>query len=138
MRRGLSNEEQTLLGLEVSEADAAAFIRYLIPFFKDERYITIAARPVLFVDCPSSLEHWDQYRGVWADNCRLAGLPTPYLIATRPRDAVHPGHFGMDGCCESVLHDWTNGSVRERCGDLIPYRPIRGSVLDYGDVANFY
>lgn len=48
-RRWDGNENEILLGQNYSAEDARQFIRYLIPFFQDQRYIQVDNRPVLFV-----------------------------------------------------------------------------------------
>lgn len=137
-RRWDGNEKEILLGQTYSVADAAAFVHYLIPFFKDERYIKIEGRPVLFIYRPSAIEHIDDYLRVWREECELNGLPAPYIVATLTRGAVSPAHYGMDAAVERVLHDWTGGNVADIRHELSPYWPLNGSVLDYSEVADHY
>lgn len=137
-RRWDGNEREVLLGQNYGEEDAAGFIRYLIPFFRDPRYIKVRGRPVVFIYRPSSVEGVDTYQATWARICRQEGLPEPYVIATLTRGATDPRDFGMDAGCERVLHDWTDGAVPDLADGLEAYRPIEGHILDYGAVARFY
>lgn len=137
-RRWDGNESEILLGQAYSADDARGFIEYLLPHFKDSRYIKVGQRPVLMVYRPSSLECLEDYLEVWAKVCEEAGLGRPYVVATLTRGTTSPREFGMDGAVERVLHDWTEGAVPEIKGELIPYRPINGRVLDYASVADFY
>ncbi|UHD45082.1 glycoside hydrolase family 99-like domain-containing protein [Aureimonas altamirensis] len=137
-RRWDGNEKEILLGQRYSPDDARAFIRYLIPFFKDHRYIRVAGRPALYVYRPSDLPTDVRYVDIWKEECEQAGLPSPYLVSVLTRGALDPREFGMDAGVERVLHDWTGGAVAERKNNLRPYTQINGTVLDYGDVASFY
>lgn len=137
-RRWDGNEKEILLGQVYSPEDAKDFIRYLIPFFKDERYIKVEGRPVLFVYRPSAMEHVQDYLRIWREECEGSGLPAPYVVATLTRGATQPAHYGMDAAVERVLHDWTGGAVADIRHELKPYWPINGGVLDYCEVADHY
>ena len=137
-RRWDGNEQDVLLGQVYSPEDAKAFIEYLIPFFKDPRYIKVEGRPVLFVYRPSAVVHCAEYIRIWQETCIAHGLKAPYVVATLTRGATAPQDYGMDAAVERVLNDWTAGAVRELKGELRPYQPINGSVLSYPEVANHY
>lgn len=137
-RRWDGNEREILLGQVYSPDDARAFIRYLLPFFKDPRYIRVEGRPVLFVYRPSSMEHCDEYLRIWREECEREGVARPYVVATLTRGATSPHDFNMDAAVERVLHDWTEGAVADIRSDLQPYWPLNGSVLDYTAVADHY
>lgn len=137
-RRWDGNESEILLGQDYSAEDAKGFIQYLIPFFKDERYIRVDGRPVLMVYRPSSIPDPKQYQEVWAQECEAAGLKAPYMVAVLTRGATSPNDFGMDAGTERALHDWTAGNAPEIKQSLHAYRPINGTVIHYKDVANYY
>jgi lipopolysaccharide biosynthesis protein len=132
------NENEVLLKQEYSASDAEEFIQYLIPFFKDKRYIRIDNRPVLFIYRPTAIPDPKIYLNIWNKICGEFKIPKPYVIATLTRGANHPNDFGMDAGVERVLHDWTNGNVKDVKGLLCLYQRINGSVIDYKDVSNFY
>ena len=137
-RRWDGNENDILLGQNYSTEDATAFIQYLIPFFRDSRYIKVEDRPVLFIYRPSSIPDANLYLNAWKQECHKNGLPAPYVVAVLTRGAVNPIDFGMDAGVERVLNDWTEGAVKNIKDDLDAYYPINGSVLDYNQVAEFY
>ncbi|VVO54553.1 hypothetical protein PS874_00337 [Pseudomonas fluorescens] len=137
-RRWDGNEQEILLGQVYSKEDASAFIKYLIPFFKDERYIKIDGRPVLFVYRPSAMEHVEEYMNIWAAECLSQGVGAPYVVATLTRGATAPQDYGMDAAVERVLQDWTGGAVPNISKQKHPYWPINGSILDYSSVADHY
>lgn len=137
-RRWDGNEKEILLQQNYSSEDAKDFIQYLLPFFKDPRYIRIDNRPVLFVYRPSSIVDPQMYQRIWEEECRTAGIDKPYIVAVLTRGATNPNDFAMDAGVERVLHDWTNGAVSDIKNQLSQYEPINGSVLPYHDVAEFY
>lgn len=137
-RKWDGNEDEILLGQDYSNEDARAFIQYLIPFFKDPRYITIEGRPVIFIYRPSSIPDPHGYLDIWAEECRINNLPQPYVTAVLTRGATDPRDFGMDAGVERVLHDWTAGLVPEMKDSLHEYTSLKGSVLSYDRVADFY
>lgn len=137
-RRWDGNEREILLGQNYSREDAQAFIEYLIPFFKDRRYITVDGRPVFSIYRPSSIPDIAEYIQVWNRACLAAGLKEPYLVATLTRGALDPNEFMMDAGVERVLHDWTDGRVPNIASELEKYWPVNGSVLSYEGVSQFY
>ncbi|WP_421684432.1 hypothetical protein HKW98_08715 [Stutzerimonas urumqiensis] len=137
-RRWDGNEKEILLGQVYSQNDARDFIRYMIPFFKDARYIKVDGRPVLFVYRPSSMEQCDDYLSIWRQECADAGIAAPYVVATLTRGATAPQDYGMDAAVERVLQDWTGGAVPDIKHQLRPYGQVNGSVLDYTAVADHY
>ncbi|HCL86117.1 MAG TPA: methyltransferase type 12, partial [Comamonadaceae bacterium] len=137
-RRWDGNEREILLSQTYSADDARAFIRYLIPFFDDPRYIRVGARPMLLVYRPSSIPDPAEYLQVWAEECAQAGIDAPYIVAVLTRGATDPRDFGMDAGTERVLHDWTDGVVPDLRPSLQPYWPINGGALSYDKVRDFY
>jgi lipopolysaccharide biosynthesis protein len=138
-RRWDGNEDDILLKQTYSREDARAFIRYLIPFFRDARYITIDGRPLLLVYRPTNIPDIGEYLDAWAAECEAAGLPRPFVAAVLTRGAVNPDDYGMDAGVERVLHDWTDGKVADIADELVAYRPFEGaSVLSYAKVAEYY
>lgn len=137
-RRWDGNEDEVLLKQNYSCQDATDFIKYLIPFFKDSRYINIDMRPALFIYRPSAIPDFKLYLEIWEKECLKNDLKAPYIVAVLTRGALSPQEFGMDAGTERVLHDWTNGNVADIKNNLYQYRAVNGSVLSYDEVANFY
>ncbi|MFT9460154.1 MAG: glycoside hydrolase family 99-like domain-containing protein [Acetobacter orientalis] len=137
-RRWDGNEQEILLKQNYSSDDAYEFIKYLIPFFQDERYIRIDDRPVLYIYRPSSIPNMQTYLDAWEVACLAAGLRKPYVIGVLTRGFMDPNQSALDAGVERVLHDWTNGGVPEIKNTLNPYEPINGSVISYEDVAKYY
>lgn len=137
-KRWDGEDQEVLLAQTYSRDDAQAFIEYLIPFFKDPRYIRVHDRPVVIIYRPSAIEQPHDYLAVWAEQCQLHGLPAPYVVATLTRGAVSPQAYGMDAALERPLNDWTDGAVPDIRPELDSFTQLQGSVLDYTRVADHY
>ncbi|MHC1708676.1 MAG: glycoside hydrolase family 99-like domain-containing protein [Bacteroidales bacterium] len=137
-KRWDGDENEILLKQDYSENDAAEFIRYLIPFFKDARYIRIENRPVLMIYRASSFPDFLVYRSVWERECSQNGILNPYLVTVLTRGASNPGSYQMDAGVERVLHDWTHGKVPNLRDILHPFVPLNANILDYHAVVKFY
>lgn len=137
-KRWDGNDNEVLLSQNYSREDAKGFIDYLVPFLKDDRYIKIDGRPVLYIYRPSSIPDPAEYIEIWNTVCAEHGIPPLYITAILTRGAHDPRDYGMDGALERVLHDWTDGNAPEIKQNLHHYWPVNGSVLNYSDVADYY
>ena len=137
-RRWDGNEDEILLKQTYNRDDARAFIQYLIPFFKDSRYIRVDDRPVVYIYRPSSIPIIGEYISEWKQECAKVGLKEPYLVAVLTRGAINPNEYGFDAGVERVLHDWTDGNVDDIRGNLSFYNNFNGHIIDYDGVAKYY
>ena len=137
-RRWDGDDEDILLGQIYSREDARAFIQYLIPFFRDERYIRVDGRPALYIYRPASIPDIEEYLEIWAEECALASLPKPYVVGVLTRGATDPKQFHLDAGTERVLHDWTDNAVRDIGEELHSYHDLNAHILSYDEVASFY
>lgn len=55
-------------------------IRYLLPFFQDERYIKLDGKPVFVFYGPDGIYCLEEMLACWRDILRVAGLPGLYVI----------------------------------------------------------
>lgn len=137
-RRWDGDDADILLGQIYSKEDAKAFIEYLIPFFKDSRYIRIDDRPVLYIYRPTSIPDIKEYLEIWESVCAEASLPKPYVVSVLTRGATDPNDFHMDAGTERILHDWTENAVADIGDRLYKYEELNAHILPYDEVASFY
>lgn len=137
-RRWDGTESEVLLKQDYSAEDARAFIRHLMPFLRDPRYIRHEGRPLIFVYRPKLIPEDIPYVAIWQDACRAEGLPPPLVIGTLKDLATEVQSRGMEAAVERVLHDWTGGQVAP-IDDTLGFfgAPAKG-VIDYGEVAQYY
>ncbi|WP_127479640.1 glycoside hydrolase family 99-like domain-containing protein [Nocardioides pantholopis] len=62
------------------EADWDAHIEYLLPFFKDDRYITQNGHPVLFLYNASAIPGVDAMVNHWNERLAEDGIPSIYVV----------------------------------------------------------
>lgn len=80
------------------KADWEAHINYLIPFFKDERYIKIDRRPVMFFYSCARIEDFNQMIKYWNERIRKIGLDNLYVV-----EFVHSTNNGKKNINSDVL-----------------------------------
>lgn len=137
-KRWDGDDENILLEQNYSAEDAKLFINYLIPFFKDERYINVDNRPLLFIYRPNSIPNPSLYLEIWKEECKKHGLNEPYVVATLTRGATNPQDYRMDAGLERVLHDWTNGNLTNIRDFVHLYDNFQGNILLYDEVVEYY
>jgi lipopolysaccharide biosynthesis protein len=137
-RRWDGSESDVLLEQIYSRDDARAFIRELIPCFRDPRYIRHDGRPLIFVYRPKLLPAEFSYAEIWAEECRANGLPAPFVIGTLKDGIDDIRAQGMDAAVERPLHDWTGGAVEPIDGTLNYFGNRVHGVLPYDKVASHY
>lgn len=69
------------------EEDWLAHIRYLIPFFKDSRYIRCEEKPVFIIYRPDTIYCWPDMRDCWEQELRKEGIAGLYVIGEQQSDS---------------------------------------------------
>ncbi len=92
--------EQTYPGPE----DDQAHFEYLLRAFEDERYITVADRPLLFIYKPGDLPHPARFVEEWNGMAQKAGLDGLYLVASLG-ESDYPTHR-EDGFDAAVFYQF--------------------------------
>ena len=62
------------------EKDWESHLEYLLPFFRDKRYVTIEDRPVFFVYSPNNIPQFDEMVRYWDNRLEKIGMQPIYLI----------------------------------------------------------
>jgi hypothetical protein len=125
-------EKKILMAQQHSPEDDERFIRDLLRFFKDPRYIRVNGRPVLLVYRPSLLPDAAGTIERWRRVCRAEGPGEIFVLGVQGFDFSDPRPIGMDGAVEFPPH---NG-----CEPLLGPAPFgrrdgfRGSCFDYAQV----
>ncbi len=129
-RRWDGKDDDVLMGQVYGDDNDEAFIRDLLPYLRDHRYIRIDGRPLLVVyrpsllpDCRRTLEHWRRY-------CREQGLGEIFLAMVQ-FDLLDPRECGFDAAVEFPPHKLAEGmpSINYRLEIINP--DYRGYVIDY-------
>ena len=72
--------------------DWQAHIEYLLPFFRDARYITLDGRPVLLIYKPEEIPHLEDMLRCWRDAAWRAGFPGLCLMIQSPSWYFSPAY----------------------------------------------
>lgn len=95
---GLDNE--ILIKQQYSPKDDRDFIRHMIQYIKDPRYIRINRKPLIILYRPSLLPNPRFTAKQWRFECRQAGIGEIYLAYVQSFDQVDPNEFGFDAAIE--------------------------------------
>ena len=135
-RRWDGAEHDVLMAQVHSAEHDAKFIRSVVPAFRDPRYIRIQGRPLLIIYRASLLPDPASTIAVWAHECRVAGLPPPFVLAALTFEVRDPRPYGCDGAVEFPPH---HTRARHLTPGLRHVNPqYRGYVFDYADAARLY
>ena len=95
---GLDND--ILIAQNHSDEDSLAFIRHLVKYFKDERYIRIDGKPVLIIYRANSIPNMVATANIWREEVLKHGIPGLYLISAQVFGVSSPKEFDFDASVE--------------------------------------
>lgn len=134
-RRWDAAEHQILIAQSYLPDDDLTFIKGLIPFFSDPRYIKVDGAPFLIVYRPQHLPDAKKSANLWRDYCRSIGVGDIHICAALTHGNDNFEQFGYDSGVEFPPHNLASRSVAQE----IPFHePFRGAAIEYGDIAQTY
>ena len=128
-RRWDGRDSDVLLAQHHSPEDDLAFIRDLIPVFRDDRYIRIDGRPLLLVYRPSLFPDPARTAELWRSECVAAGVGDPYLAYLQSFAADDPAAYGFDAAVEFPPLNYPVVSAVPWIEELAP--GFSGGICDY-------
>ena len=134
-RRWDAAEQQVLISQQYRPDDNVAFIRDLLPFLSDSRYIRIDGKPILIVYRPQHLPDPKRTAMVWREYCRDHGIGEIHLCAALTHGNVDYENFGFDSGVEFPPHNLTVASHDKR---LDFYAPFQGHAVLFHEIAESY
>jgi Glycosyltransferase WbsX len=102
-------DREILMAQEYCDEDSLAFIKSLLPAFRDDRYIRVNGRPLLLVYRTGLLPDPGRAAEIWRETVRRAGLEDLYLVRVESRmDGTEPApeEIGFDAAVE-FAPNWT-------------------------------
>jgi len=120
---------QVLVEQSYTSADVRNFIRDLLPFLGDPRYLRVHGRPLLLVYRISDLPDPRRTVDSWREEVVRAGLPDLYLCAVQSFDIRDPRPYGLDAAVEFPPH----GNFEHSINGTFQFTNarFRGHVYDY-------
>jgi lipopolysaccharide biosynthesis protein len=134
-RRWDAAEHEILIAQRYLPDDDLNFIRSLIPFFADPRYIRVGGAPFLIVYRPQHLPDARRSVAAWRDFCRIAGIGEIHVCAALTHGNLDHAQFGFDSGVEFPPHNLQSRNLARH----IAFRePFSGYVVDYAEIARAY
>jgi hypothetical protein len=124
-----------LIAQKYLPTDDTEFIKSVIPFFNDSRYIRLNGAPFLIVYQPQHLTDPRKTLDTWREYCELNGIGRIHVCAALTNDNENYVKLGFDSGLQFPPHNRKCGSVNEHVNF---YTPFHGCVVDYSDLAQSY
>jgi len=134
-RRWDAAEHEILIAQEYLPDDDLNFIKSLIPFFLDPRYIKLDGAPFLIVYRPQHLPDARKTAEIWRNYCNSIGIERIHLCAALTHGNDDYAQFGFDSGVEFPPHNLKCDSVTEQ---VEFHEPFRGNVMEFHTIAQSY
>ncbi len=134
-RRWDGKEHEILLGQRYLPGDDMEFIKGLIPFFKDSRYIRLDGAPLLIVYSPQQLPDSKKTTKVWREYCEGVGIPKIHLCAALTHGNEEYIKYGFDS---AVQFPPLNLKIPSSNARLDFANRFSGRVYNYYEIAERY
>lgn len=134
-RRWDAADHEILIAQRYLPEDDLNFIKGLIPFFNDPRYIRHNEAPVLIVYRPQHLPDATRTLKIWREYCRSVGIPRIHLVAALTHGNEDYTQFGFDSGVEFPPHNLKTGNVNH---SISFFAPFSGNVMQYHEVAQSF
>ncbi len=134
-RRWDAAEHEILIAQKYLPDDDLKFIKDLVPFFNDQRYIRVNGAPLLIVYRPQHLPDARKTVQVWREHCLKSGIGPIHVCAALTHGNEDYSRFGFDSGVEFPPHNLKDASVNDRLDFVAPFK---GTVMEYRTVAQSY
>jgi len=131
-RRWDGQENDILIAQNHSDADSLEFIRHLVKYFKDERYIRIDGKPVLIIYRANIIPNMATTAMIWRNELLRHAIPGLYLISAQTFGIRSPDGFHFDASIEFPPHTIISGDVRSELELTNP--DFNGHIYSYEQV----
>lgn len=130
-------EHEILIAQKYRPEDDVEFIKSIIPFFRDPRYIRVNGAPLLIVYRPQHLPDSRKSISVWREYCASAGIPDIHVACALTHGNWDYRPYGFDSGVEFPPHN--SVSVAPNLAhELSFYDAYEGYCLDYASIAEMY
>lgn len=134
-RRWDAAEHEVLIAQQYLPDDDLNFIKSLVPFFSDPRYIRLDGAPVLIVYRPQHLPDARKSLQVWRDYCASIGIEKIHLCAALTHGNDNYEQYGFDSGVEFPPHNLTIKTVNHL---LRFHKAFQGGVMQFADIAKSF
>lgn len=134
-RRWDAAEHEVLIAQKYLPDDDVNFIKSLVPFFEDSRYIRVDGKPFLIVYRPQHLPDAKNTLKIWRDYCQGIGLGELHLCAALTHGNEDYRQYGFDSGVEFPPHNLKQANFNS---EISFYKSFAGNVMQYESVASGY
>lgn len=131
-------EHEILIAQKYQPEDDLNFIKSLIPFFSDARYIRVDGKPFLIVYRPQHLPDSRKSIETWRNHCRDVGIGEIHVCCALTHGNMDHRSFGFDSGVEFPPHNLAGISGTVDKSALQFYGNFTGTVVQYKDVADLF
>lgn len=134
-RRWDAADHEVLMAQKYLPDDDLNFIKSLVPFFEDPRYIRIDGAPFFIVYRPQHLPDARKTLQLWRDYCASIGIEKLHIAAALTHGNEDYEQYGFDAGVEFPPHNLKTGNINN---NLDFHAPFSGNVMQYHAVAQSY
>ena len=134
-RRWDAAEHEVLLAQKYLPDDDLNFIKSLVPYLQDSRYIHVDGRPLIIVYRPQHLPNASKSAQIWRDYCREIGIGEIHLCSA----LTHGNSDYKEFCFDSGVEFPPHNVAPRRANDQLQFQSASQSfVCEFEDVATSY
>jgi lipopolysaccharide biosynthesis protein len=134
-RRWDAAEKEILIAQKYAADDDVGFIKSVVPFFNDRRYVRLDGAPVLIVYRPQHLPNSKKSIAIWRDYCASVGIPKLHVVCALTHGNLDYAKYGFDAGVEFPPHHPAVPSVTH---EIDYYNEFTGVVFDFKEIATLY
>ena len=134
-RRWDAAEHEILIAQNYRPEDDVAFIKSLVPYLKDPRYIKIDGAPLIMVYRPQHMPDSAKSVQIWRDYCASVGIPKIHTACALTHGNWDNRSFGFDSGVEFPPHNMASPNL---ASGLSFHKPYHGYCPDYSSIAEMY
>jgi hypothetical protein len=131
-------EHEILIAQKYAPEDNLNFIKSLVPFFQDERYIRLNGKPFVIVYRPQHLPDSKKSIEIWRKYCHEVGVGDIHVCCALTHGNMDHVSFGFDSGVEFPPHNLggISGYVDKNSLDFLT--DFTGNVVQYSAIANLF
>lgn len=137
-RRWDAADHEVLISQKYLPEDNLNFIKSLVPFFRDRRYIRVDGKPYLIVYRPQHLPDACNTVRIWREYCRSIGLGEIHVCAALTHGNENYANFGFDSGVEFPPHNLRALRDDNINSEINAFKEFKGRVTQYAKIAQCY
>lgn len=134
-RRWDGADQEVLIAQQYLPDDDLNFIKSLIPFFEDKRYIRVDGKPYFIVYRPQHLPNPPKTAAIWREYCRSIGVGEIHISAALTLGNEDYRQFEFDSAVEFPPHNPQSPNINDQ---VEFYETFIGNLMQFASIAQSY